>query len=70
MQRHPVGSRSIASVGYDPESLVLEVEFHTGRVYQYRGVPADVHQELLAADSIGAYLAHSIKPHYPASETR
>lgn len=68
MRRQPVRSTSITSVGYAPDDEVLEVEFHTGRVYAYRGVPADVHQQLLDAPSVGAFVAHRIKPHYPATE--
>ena len=70
MQRHPVQSRSIITVGYDPVVQVLDIEFHTGRIYRYAGVPEHVHEELLAAPSIGAYVAHHIKPRYPATELR
>lgn len=68
MQRHSVTSTSITSVGYDPATQVLEVEFHTGRRYWYRGVTPDEHARLMAAPSIGAYVAHHIKPRYPATE--
>lgn len=70
MQRTPVTSTSVTSVGYDPAAQLLEVEFHTGRLYQYRGVTPDVHAQLLAAPSIGAYVAHHIKPNYPATEVQ
>ena len=39
MKRVPVSSSNLASVGYDPELRVLEVEFHNHTVYQYRNVP-------------------------------
>jgi hypothetical protein len=39
MEREAVSSSSVASIGYDPESLTLEVEFASGDVYQYFDVP-------------------------------
>lgn len=39
MNRNPVSSSNVKSVGYDSESSRLEVEFHHGGIYQYYGVP-------------------------------
>lgn len=33
MVRTPVASSALASVGYDPSTQTLEVEFRSGRVY-------------------------------------
>jgi hypothetical protein len=68
MQRYPVSSSNLASVGYDVTSQTLEVEFNSGRVYQYFGVPEHIHQELLAAGSVGSYFARSIKNSFAFSE--
>jgi alpha-mannosidase len=64
MKRVPVSSSTLVSVGYDPDDRVLEVKFQHGGVYQYLDVPADVHRELMAADSHGSYLARTVKPNY------
>ena len=64
MVRVQVSSTSLASVGYDPTKQVLEVEFNTGAVYQYAGVPVEVYEELMAASSHGTYFAHNIKGGY------
>jgi hypothetical protein len=61
MKRESVQSTSLKSVGYDPESKTLEVEFHDGDVYQYFNVPSIVHRDLLNASSIGQYFAFFIK---------
>ena len=37
MQRTPVDSTNLASVGYDADTKMLEVEFHGGSAYQYEG---------------------------------
>jgi len=42
-------------VGYDQEQRVLEIEFTSGAVYQYSGVPPEVHRGLIAAESHGRY---------------
>jgi hypothetical protein len=63
MQRVPVDSSSIASIGYAPERQVLELEFRaSGEIYQYFDVPAEEHTAFLAADSKGTYLNVDFKP--------
>lgn len=64
IRRWPVSSTALRSVGYDPVSWTLEVEFESGEIYRYLGVePADV-EALIAADSMGAYLNEQIKARY------
>lgn len=57
MQRIPVDSSTIASIGYAPDEQVRELEFRqSGEVYQYFDVPAKEHTAFLAAGSKGTYL--------------
>ena len=65
-----VGSSVIAMLGYDDERRILEVTFHTGRVYHYLGVPPNVYLELLASDSKGKYFNQKIRPKYRAKLVR
>jgi len=65
MERVAVSSSNLASVGYDAESQILEIEFHNGGVYQYAGVPEEVYEGLLSADSQGKYFHANIKNNYP-----
>jgi hypothetical protein len=55
MDRTQVISTQLASIGYDPATLTLEVEFRKGCVYQYIGVPEETHQQLMTAESIGTF---------------
>jgi hypothetical protein len=64
MERAEVKSSQIASVGYDPDKRILEIEFKTGKVYQYFEVPADVYAELILAPSTGRQFNQSIKGSY------
>jgi len=61
MKRTPVTSSSIASVGYDDAEQVMEIEFKTGRVYQFPMIPRDKYDALMAAPSVGKYYAANFK---------
>lgn len=61
MDRISVSSSDLASVGYESYSATLEIEFHSGGIYQYFGVSADVHDQLMAAGSKGQYFNQNIK---------
>lgn len=61
MQRKPVSSSNIVSVGYNPEIKTLEVEFKGGGVYSYPGVTDNKYHELINADSIGSHFHKHIR---------
>ncbi len=67
MQRDYVSSSNIVSVGYDPASETLEVEFQSGAVYQYYNVNQSFYDEFMRAPSKGRFLAHQIKNAFPYS---
>ena len=67
MGRETVASSNIESVGYDPRTQTLEVAFLSGAVYQYYGIPAGLHEELMRAGSKGRFLHLYIKDRYPYS---
>jgi hypothetical protein len=64
MDRTPVESTTIASAGYDPAALVLEVEFCSGSIYRYSLLPASVYRDLLAADSKGRFFNQFIRQNF------
>ncbi len=66
MERTAVESKSVASVGYDPERFELEVEFRNGRVYRYEQVPVAAYRLLLQAPSVGEYINKVVKPRFTA----
>lgn len=68
MEREAVTSSNVESVGYDPDTQTLEVEFKGGKIYWYRGVPAEVHAELMAAPSAGRFLVQRIKGVYDSQQ--
>ena len=68
MKRETVDSSNLASVGYDEENEILEIEFKHGGVYQYFDVPKDKYEALMNADSLGSYLYHNIRDTYGYSK--
>lgn len=61
MERIPIQSSNLASVGYDETTSVLEVEFINGNIYQYFDVPIHIYKGLMNATSKGRYLNENIK---------
>ncbi|WP_186210862.1 KTSC domain-containing protein [Burkholderia gladioli] len=64
MERTPVSSSNISSIGYDVENQILEIEFHGGSVYSYSGVPPSEYEGVMNADSKGKYFHANIKNRY------
>ena len=60
MQMHAVSSTNLHSVGYDPVSHTLRVQFRSGSVYEYDGIGAAVFQSLMAAESKGKHFRQFI----------
>lgn len=59
MNRVPVQSSNLRSVGY--EDNVLEIEFLDGGVYQYFDVPESIYTGLIRAESAGKYFWANIR---------
>jgi hypothetical protein len=65
MERQDVESTVIQSTGY---SMVLEIEFQSGRVYQYYDVPVSIFLEFMNAESKGKYFNAHIRNQYKYRE--
>ncbi len=68
MERIPVTSTNIQSVGYDQNTQILEVEFKNGTVYQYTDVSLGEYEGLMGAGSKGSYLNMNIKGRYSCTK--
>lgn len=69
MNRRPVKSSHVASIGWEPHQEeaadgTLEIEFKSGFVYQYEDVPESVYLNLLGASSIGRFFDQNIDGTY------
>ena len=64
MERVPVSSTNVASIGYDPATLTLELEFTNGSIYQYFDVPQSLYEELMSSPSIGKAVNMLVRQNY------
>ena len=64
MNRTPVTSSNILSVGYDSQSVILEVEFTSGDIYQYFNIPEHLYQQFMNTSSYGQFLNEYIRYNY------
>jgi hypothetical protein len=72
MERIQVESSNIIAIGYDPETMILEVEFGkegpedlTNRIYQYENIPAELYEEFIEDASPGGFLGSNIRKQFP-----
>ena len=56
-----VESSTLATIAYDRTRGLLQLEFSSRAIYQYFGVPASVHEDLLRAPSKGSYFNRAIR---------
>jgi hypothetical protein len=68
--RKEVESSVIASVGYDKERRDMMVEFKSGELYLYQGVPPIVYDKFLEAESKGSFFNSNIKSIFMSSKMR
>ncbi len=61
IQRVLVKSSNLQSVGFDPKTKTLEIEFLHGGVYRYFEVPEPLHAELMKAESKGSFFQKNVK---------
>ncbi len=70
MNRQPVTSSDIKSIGYSESEQVLEVEFRSGGIYQYANFSESDHAALMSASSKGKHFHRRIKDRYSTTRIR
>ena len=70
LDRTPVESSSLASVGYEAGARMLELEFKNGGIYRYRDVPREIFEGLMAATSKGHYFLERIRGKFDYERVR
>lgn len=63
MEREPVNSSVLKSVGYDQKRKILETELVNDTIYEYYKVPVKEYSDLMKSDSLGEYYNKVIKKH-------
>jgi hypothetical protein len=70
MDRKRVSASNIRSVGYDAGQQVLEIEFSSGSIVQYRGVSPEVHRRFVNSPSPGSFYQDQIDESFPSTKVR
>ena len=66
VELQPLESSWLDKAGYDAETQTLTIRMkNSSDIYDYQGVPEEVYQEFMAAESKGAYFAANIQNAYP-----
>jgi hypothetical protein len=68
LERQSVKSCILRSVGYDDAMKNLEIEFHSGLVYQYSGVPSKVYADLISSSAVGKYFSDKVRNRFRAKQ--
>ncbi len=69
MRRYFVESSALQSVGYDEQTLTLELEFRDkGGVWRYDKFPKREFNKFIHSDSMGRFFATKIKGNYPETK--
>ena len=66
MQRRPLHTDRLKSAGYDARAQRLEIEFSSGEVRAYKGVPDEVARRFFAAPNPASFWEDRIAEEYPA----
>lgn len=67
MERVYVESSNLKSIGYDPSTSTLEIEFHSNAIWQYFEVSEYVYNEFRSAESLGKYFNSCIRGQFAES---
>ena len=67
MQRVPVVSSNVVSVGYEQEDKSLFVEYRGGSVYKYEAVPLEYYRALMESPSKGRWVRSQLVGKFKAT---
>ena len=65
MHLQTVTSSNLDQVGYDAARRQLVVVFRSGEAYRYDGVPPELYERLLQADSKGKFFVAHVRQAFP-----
>jgi hypothetical protein len=68
IERSPVSSSNVKSIGHCGDTNTLAVEFKDGTVYHYADVDKDTHDQLVSSKSVGGAVHSMIKGKYSCSK--
>lgn len=70
MTRTKVTADTLRSIGYDPDSELLELEFNSGDIYDYQKVKPYVYLGLMNSNTKDAYFNEYIRDYYEVEKIK
>jgi len=70
MSRVDLQSTVLQTAAYHSQLALLELEFCSGAIYHYFGVPTQTYRELLTAESKGGYFNHHIRNRFAYTQAQ
>jgi hypothetical protein len=64
LERIDVFSPKIASIWYDNNKQLLQIEFHNMYIFNYLDVPRNLYEQCVCADSVEQYFQANIENYY------
>lgn len=64
IERRPVASSALASIGYSKRLRALEIEFRNGAIYRYINIPPEIYRDLMSASSKAQFYDDNIRGHF------
>ena len=61
---YPVQSSNVSEIGYNDKELDLYVKFNNGSIYMYSGVPENIWENFMSAESKGKFVHQYLKGQY------
>jgi hypothetical protein len=68
LERQPVKSRILRSMGYNDSTKILEIEFQNGLVYQFLEVPPKIYADLVRSAEIGKYFTDKVRTKFKSKQ--
>lgn len=68
IERSQVQSSTIKSIGYDPESKTMEVEFKNGGAWKYEDVGQQAWDDFRGSSSIGKHFHANIRGKFKSTK--
>jgi hypothetical protein len=66
--RTGVKSSLVKSIGYTPNTKLLEIEFLNGELFQYSNIVVDTYLRFMASESYSKFFKENIKDQYPGKK--
>jgi hypothetical protein len=65
-----VSAGKLRAIGYDAASRTLQVEYDTGSIVQFGGVPQETYRRLSSSGSMWSYFRDNIEEEYASKRVR